>query len=85
MNRLKAKIPQKDEEKESTFHIPETSEGRGKIAPPKKEKPKMENLHVRIPSDIKENLKIASVRHKKEMGEIVAEWVKLWISQLTEE
>lgn len=85
MDRLKAKIPPKEEEKESTFHIPETSGGQGKIAPPKKSQKSMEHLHVKIPADVKEVLKISSIRHKKEMGEIVTEGLQMWLSKLEEE
>ena len=85
MNRPKAKIPQVVDEKESTFHLPESSGGQGKIAPPKRHKINMEHLHVKIPAEIKEILQIASIRHKKEMGEIVTEGVKLWMSQQPDE
>ena len=82
MSRPKAKIPTKEEEKESTFHIPESSGGQGKIAPVKKSKKNMEHLHVKIPAEIKEVLKISSIRYKKEMGEIVTEGIQMWLSKI---
>ena len=41
----------------------------------------MEHLHVKIPAEIKEVLKISSIL-QKEMGEIVTEGIQMWLSKI---